>query len=717
MSGIVNMSRRDFLKTAAMVGGSLMLGFHLPLGKFEAEAAGNFTPNAFIRIGTDNSLTFIINHSEMGQGVYTSLPMLIAEELECDWTKIRVEAAPVDPVYNHTAFGTQMTGGSSSVWSEFDRLRQVGAAAREMLISAAAAEWKVARESCRAINGKVVHTGGRLLTYGQLAEKAASMPVPKKVPLKDPSEFRIIGRPALRLDSPEKVSAQAIFGIDARVPGMLTALIARPPVFGAKVATIDSRKARMVPGVRKVVRVPSGVAVVATGFWAAKKGRDALKITWDKGPGANLSTTNMRERYAEQAKTPGVVARKEGDPVQALLKAAKQITAEYEVPYLAHATMETLNCLVVPHADGCDIWTGTQFQTVDRNAAAQVLGFMPEKVMIHTTFLGGGFGRRANPRSDFVVEAAHVAKAVKKPVKVIWTREDDIKGGYYRPLWYDRLNAGLDKEGNPISWVHTIVGQSIMHGSPFEKRMHGKDFIDPTSVEGAKEIVYDIPNIRVDLHSPVNAVPVQWWRSVGHSHTGFVVESFIDEIAHAAGKDPYEFRQGLLAAHPRHLGVLKLAASKAGWGRPLQKGRARGIAVHESFKSFVAQVAEVSVSPEGKVSVHRVVCAVDCGRDVNPLTIEAQMESGIVFGLTAALHGAITLKDGRVEQSNFNDYPMLSMNEMPAVEVHIVQSDEKPGGIGEPGVPPIAPAVCNAIFALTGKRIRTLPIRPEELKT
>lgn len=716
MSAIVTMSRRDFLKTSALAGGGLILGFYLPWGNNESEAAETFVPNAFIRISSDNSVTFFMNHSEMGQGVYTSLSMLIAEELEADWTRIRLEAAPVDPAYNHTAFGIQMTGGSSSTWSEYDRLRQVGAAAREMLIAAAASTWQVNKASCRAVDGKVVHTSGRQLTFGQLADKAAQQEVPKTVRLKEPAEFKLIGKPTLRLDSVEKANGRAIFGIDAHVPGMLVALVARAPVFGGKVARVDSRLAGKVPGVRKIVRISSGVAVVATDFWSAKKGREALKISWDEGPGTKFSTAAQRKYYAELARSPGVTARRTGNSEQALLTATKKLTAEYEVPYLAHATMETLNCLVVPNADGCEIWTGTQFQTVDRNAAAQVLGLKPEKVKIRTTFLGGGFGRRANPHSDFVVEAAQVAKVVKKPVKVLWTREDDIHGGYYRPFWYDRLAAGLDRDGEPVAWQHTIVGQSIMRGSPFEKSMLGKDGVDPTSVEGAKELAYGIPNIRIYLHSPENVVPVQWWRSVGHSHNGFVVESFIDELAHAAGRDPFEFRRKLLAGHPRHLGVLELAARKAGWGKPLAKGRARGIAVHESFKSFVAQVAEVSLSPDGEVRVHRVVCAVDCGRFVNPLTIEAQMESGIVFGLTAALYGAITLQNGRVEQGNFNDYPMMRLNEMPEVEVHIVQSAEKPGGIGEPGVPPIAPAVCNALFALTGKRIRSLPIRPEEFK-
>lgn len=716
---IKNISRRDFMRISGLAGGGLVLSVALPLPACLCDAGDKqgapVVPKAFVRIGRDDSVTIIVNHSEMGEGVYTSLPMLVAEELEADWSRIKVEPATVDPVYNHTAFGMQITGGSTSVLSEYDRLRKVGAAAREMLISAAAAEWKVDQASCRAANGKVIH-GGKELSYGRLAEKAADLPVPKHIRLKDPSAFRIIGKPTLRLDSPEKVNGTAQFGLDVRVPGMLVAVIARPPVFGATVAAVDSQKAAAVPGVRKVVQVPSGVAVVAADFWQARTGRDALKITWNEGPGARVSTDAMRQQYRELAKSPGTVAREEGAPEQALGKAAKKVVAEYEVPYLAHATMEPLNCVVDLRADGCDIWTGTQFQTLDHRAAAGILGLKPEQVKLHTTFLGGGFGRRANPHSDFVSEAAQVAKAVKGPVKLVWTREDDTKGGYYRPFWSDRLAAGLDKDGNPVAWLHTIVGQSIMRGSPFEKAMIGRDGIDPASVEGAKELAYGIPNIRVDLHSPVNQVPVQWWRSVGHSHTAFVVESFIDELAHAAGRDPYQYRRGLLSGHPRHLGVLELAASRAGWGGPLSKGRARGIAVHESFGSFIAQVAEVSVSPQGEVRVHRVVCAVDCGRYVNPATIEAQMESGILFGLTALLYGEITLKNGRVEQSNFNDYPMARISDMPEVQVHIVRSQEKPGGIGEPGVPPIAPAVCNAIFGLTGRRIRSLPLKADALK-
>ena len=547
-------------------------------------------------------------------------------------------------------------------------------------------------------------------TRPEQSEAASKMAVPTKIRLKPSSEFKLIGKPTKRLDTPVKTDGSAVFGIDVKIPGMLTALVARPSVFGGKVKSFDSSKAKAIKGVKDIVQIDSGVAVLADGFWAAKRGRDALEINWDDGPNAGLSSPGMRDLYSGLAKTPGVTARKEGNPDEALAKASKQISAEYEVPYLAHACMEPMYCTVDLRPEGCEIWTGTQFQTVDRDAAARVSGLKPEQVRIHTMFLGGGFGRRANPQSDFVVEAVKVAKAAKNPVKVIWTREDDMKGGYYRPMWYDNLSAGLDREGKPVAWKHTIVGQSIIIGSPFEKMMIEKDGIDPTSVEGAKEIPYAIPNILVDLHSPKVGVPVQWWRSVGHSHTAFVVESFIDELAISAGEDPYLFRRRLLAGHPRNLGVLELAARESGWGSPMPKGRARGIAQHESFGSFIAHVAEVSITPGGRVRVHRVVCAVDCGRFVNPSTIEAQMKSAIVFGLSAALHSAITLKEGKVEQGNFNDYQVVRANEMPKVEVHIVKSREKPGGIGEPGVPPVAPAVCNALFSLTGKRIRALPI-------
>jgi isoquinoline 1-oxidoreductase beta subunit len=585
-----------------------------------------------------------------------------------------------------------------------------------MLIAAAAQKWKVDPATLHAENGYVVNSAnGQRTSFGSLADLAATITPPKDVPLKDPKDFKLIGKPTRRLDTPPKVNGTAQFGLDVAVPGMMTVLIARAPVFGAKVVSLNADNAKAVPGVKDVLQVPSGVAVVASGFWPAKLGRDKLEIKWDEGANAKLSTTGMREQFAALAKTPGTVARKVGDPAKALAGATKTITAEFEVPFLAHASMEPLNCVVDLRADHCEIWTGTQFQTVDRMAAAATAGLKPEQVEIHTTLLGGGFGRRANPASDFIVEAVQVAKAAKVPVKVVWTREDDTRGGWYRPMWYDRFAGGVDGKGNPVVWTHTIVGQSIMAGTPFAA-FGIKDGIDMASVEGAADLLYGIPNLQVDLHTPEIGVPVQWWRSVGHSHNGFAVEAFFDELAHAGGKDPVELRRALLANQPRMRAVLDLVADKAGWGKPSPAGRARGIATHFSFDSYVAQVAEVSVDKEGNVRVHRVVCAVDCGRVVNPDTVKAQMEGGINFGLTAALKSEITLDRGRVQQRNFHDYQMLRINEAPEIEVHIVPSTEKPTGVGEPGVPPAAPAVANAIFAATGKRVRKLPIRAADLK-
>jgi isoquinoline 1-oxidoreductase subunit beta len=712
MPRIVRPSRREFLKTSATLSGGVLLGFRLA-GVTDgaaqtAPATAEFAPNAFIRISKANVVTIVLNKAEMGQGVYTSLPMLIAEELEVDLRRVKVVFAPVDAAYGHPTLGLQFTGGSQSIASEWERLRKAGAAAREMLLAAAADVWKVDRAGLRAENGAVLGPGGRRLTYGQLVDRARTMPVPPDPPLKDPSQFKLIGRPTKRLDSRAKVTGEAIFGLDATVPGMLTAVVARPPVFGGTVKSVNAARARAVRGVKDVVQVPSGVAVVATSFWAAKRGRDALEVVWEEGAGALVDSAAQQAAYAELATKPGLPAKREGDAAAALAGAATRLQAAYQMPYLAHAPMEPLNCLVVLGADRCDIWTGTQFQTVDQANAAAAAGLKPEQVRIHTLFLGGGFGRRATPGSDFIVEAVHVAKAARAPVKTVWTREDDLRGGYYRPMWHSAIAAGLDAGDAPVAWRHTIVGQSIVEGTPFASDLV-KDGIDATSVEGAAELPYAVPNVTVELHSPKGPVPVLWWRSVGHTHTGFVVESFIDELAHAAGKDPYEYRKALLPGQTRHLGVLDLAARKANWGAPLTAGRARGIAVHASFGSWCAQVAEVSVE-EQRIKVHRVVCAIDCGRAINPETIRAQMEGGVVFGLSAALYGQITLKDGRVQQSNFHDYPVLRMDAMPEVEVHIVPSAEPPSGIGEPGTPLMAAAVCNALYALTGRRIRSLPL-------
>jgi isoquinoline 1-oxidoreductase beta subunit len=733
-------SRREFLKVGALAGGGLVIAFAVPGIRRIARAEpapgrprAMFAPNAFLRIGTDDSVTVLIAHSEMGQGIWTALPMLIAEELDADWRKLKIEHAPAAPAYAHTTFGMQMTGGSTSTWSEFERYRQAGATARTLLVQAAAQRLGVAPADCRTENGMVI-AGSRRVRYGELAEAAAALPAPKSVPLKDPKTWKLIGKPTRRLDTPEKITGRAQFGMDVQFPGLLTAVVARPPAFGGKVKSLDATAARAVPGVRKVVQVPEGVAVVADHFWAAKLGRDALKIEWDPGPNASLDSTALRQEFSrlsrfegapapETAEVPprppaartiaatkGATAARAGDVVEALGRAAKTIEAEYAVPYLAHAPMEPLNATVRIGRNKCEIWTGTQFQTLDQQLAARITGLKPEQVEIHTTFLGGGFGRRATPTSDFVTLAVHVARAADAPVKTVWTREDDVRGGYYRPAYIHRVRIGLGADGRPVAWRHTVVGESILAGTPFEAFLV-KNGIDATSVEGAVDSPYvkDTPNHRVDLHSPKTGIPVLWWRSVGHSHTAFVMESVIDELAQAAGKDPLEYRRALLANHRRHLGVLNLAADKAGWGSALPNGRARGIAVHESFGSFAAQVAEIAAEG-GRIRVHRVVCAIDCGIAVNPEAIAAQMESGIAFGLGAALYSALHFKDGGVQESNFHDYRVLRLNEMPKVEVHIMPSSDKPGGIGEVGVPPIAPAVANAVFALTGQRLRELPL-------
>lgn len=710
-------SRRKFLKDSVALMGGLVIGFYLPMksGRALAEAGLEppkpqvYPPNAFIRIAADDTITVVVNKSEMGQGVYTSLPMLVAEELEADWSRIRVESAPVAQVYNHTTFGMQITGGSSSIPSSWEQLRRVGASARVLLIRAAAAQWGVPEAECHAENSRILHTAsGRSVGFGAVADAAAKLELPREVALKSPKDFKLIGKPVKRLDTPEKITGRALFGLDVYIPDMLTVLVARSPVFGGKVKRFDATEAKKVPGVQGVYQVPTGVAVAASGFWPAKTARELLEIEWEEGPGAAISTAKMREDYRALAKTKGLAARKDGDAAAALKGAQKAISAEYEVPYLAHAAMEPLNVVVDLKADQCTIWTGTQSQTLDHSMAAKTAGLKPEQVKIHTTYLGGGFGRRANPVSDFVIEAVQVAKVIGKPIKVVWTREDDTRGGHYRPMWADHIEAAIGADGKPVAWKHTIVGQSITAGTPFEPFMT-KDGIDGLSVEGAANLPYSIPNMEVGLHSPKNQVPVQWWRSVGHSHTAFVVETMMDELAHLAGQDPVAYRLALLEKSPRYAGALKLAAEKAGWGKvTLPAGHAYGVAVHLSFDSVVAEVAEVSID-NGRVRVHKVVCAVDCGMVVNPDGVRQQIESGVVYGLSAALHGEITLDQGRVVQSNFHDYIPLRYSEMPRIEVHIVPSEAPPTGIGEPGTPPIAPAVANAVFKLTGKRLRSMP--------
>jgi isoquinoline 1-oxidoreductase beta subunit len=724
------MTRRVFLQSTAAAGAGLSLGLYFgdaaaqsgPGKAAGAAAAGSFEPNAFLRIGRDNTVTVVVKHLEMGQGVYTGLPTLVAEELDAAWTQVRVEGAPADASrYNNLLWGpAQGTGGSTAMANSFEQYRQAGAAARAMLAAAAAQQWKVPVDTVQVKNGVVFHASGKKATFGELAETAGRQAVPTTVKLKDAKDFVFIGKHAPRTDSKAKSNGTARFTQDVQLPDMLTAVVAHAPRFGQKLKSFDSARVAAIPGVRYVVEIPTGVAVIATTFWAARTGREALKLEWDEASGSKASSDALMAEYKRLAATPGTPARNDGDAAKAIDGAAKKLEASFEFPYLAHAAMEPLNCVVKLMEQGCEIWNGEQFQTGDQMAIAKYTGLKPEQVRLNMVYAGGSFGRRANPLSDYVLEAVSIAVELVRagkpgiPVKMVWTREDDMKGGYYRPMYLHTFRAGMDAAGNVTGWQHRIVGQSILAGSAFESMMV-KDGIDLTSVEGASTLPYAIPNLNVELHTTKPGVPVQWWRSVGSTHTAFSTETFIDELASAAGKDPVAFRHALLAKHPRHLEALTLAAERAGWSKPLAPGKAdekrgRGIAVHESFGTVVAQVAEVTVDKDNKFRVDRVVCAVHCGIAVNPDVVKAQMEGGIGFGLSAGLYGKITLKDGVVEQSNFHDYPVLRITEMPAVEVHIVPSTDKPSGVGEPAVPVIAPAVANALAAATGKRLRTLPL-------
>ena len=723
-----NAGRRQFLQGAA----GLTLSFYLPLmagpaaaAKLSPAKAAEFTANAFLRIGVDDSVTVIAKHLEMGQGSYTGLATIVAEELDADWQTVRIEGAPADAkLYNNLFWGpAQGTGGSTAMANSWDQLRQAGARGRAMLVAAAAKRWRVPVEQISVRDGVVSHTATkRHARFGELAAEAALEPVPDQVTLKDPADFRLIGKHAPRKDSAEKINGRALYTQDVQLPGMLVAVVAHPPRFGATVRSFDASASKKVKGVVDVVQIPSGVAVLAQDTWSAKRGRDALQIDWDERQAFKLGSEEILARYHELAKEPGLIAKKSGDPEQAFKSAARVIKASYDFPYLAHAAMEPMNCVVRRTAEGCELWNGEQFHTGDQHQVAAIFGLQPEQVKINMLYAGGSFGRRANTKSDYILEAAQIVKASggRAPVKLVWMREDDMRAGFYRPMFHHALEAALDEQGQLLGWRHRLVGQSIMTGTGFEAGMV-KNGIDAVSVEGAANLPYAIPNLQVDLHSPKDiGVPVLWWRSVGSSHTAYATEVFLDQVAKAMGKDPVALRLELLAQHPRHSGVLKLAAEKAGWGTPLAPGaagsrRGRGVAVHESFNSYVAEVAEVTVAADGTVKVDRVVCAVDCGIAINPDNIRSQLEGAVGFALSAALHGEITLKDGVVVEDNFDAYPPLRMNEMPRVEVHIVASSAKPTGIGEPGVPPLAPAVANAIGAATGSYPGRLPFRAAAL--
>jgi isoquinoline 1-oxidoreductase beta subunit len=656
----------------------------------------------------------------MGQGTYTGLATIVAEELDADWSRVRVESAPADAKrYNNLFWGTaQGTGGSNAMANSWEQLRKAGASARAMLVAAAARQWNVPAAQVTVDSGVVLHkASGRRATFGQLAKAAAAETPPAEVKLKDPKDFKLIGKRLPRKDSLAKTTGKATFTQDIHLPGMLTAMVAHPPRFGARVKSFDASKARAIKGVIDVVQIPAGVAVLAKDTWTARKGREALTVEWDESAAFKLGSNDIMAKYRELAKTPGLPSAHVGDADKAIAGGARVLEASYDFPFLAHAAMEPLNCVIQLGKDGCEIWNGDQMQTIDQARVAEVFGLPPEKVRINTLYAGGSFGRRAAKDSDYVLEAAHIVKAIggRAPVKLVWTREDDMRGGYYRPMFHHRLWAALDAQGNLTGWKHRLVGQSIVAGSPFAALI--KNGVDGTSVEGAANLPYTIPNLQVELHTPTDiGVPIQWWRSVGSTHTAFSTETFFDELAQAAGKDPVAWRLAMLDKHPRHAGVLKLAAEKAGWNQPLRTGaagerRGRGVAVHESFGTFVAQVAEVTVKADGSYKVDRVVCAVDCGIVVNPDVVKAQLEGGIGFALSAAMYGAITLTEGQVDQSNFHDYQPIRITDMPAIDVHIVPSAAAPTGIGEPGVPPLAPAVANALAAATGNRARQLPIK------
>jgi isoquinoline 1-oxidoreductase beta subunit len=737
----MELDRRQFIKVSLVAGTGLLVACQAPVpSKAEnpdhsAGEGEGFAPNAWIRIGPDDTVTVMVKHTELGQGTSTGLCMIVAEELEADWSKIRFEIAPVAAVYKNPEFGVQSTGGSTGVKTSWETLRRAGAATRELLISAAAATWNVPSSECLAENSTVVHAPGKKrLRYGELLARAASLAVPEEPRLKEPGQFKIIGKPYPRLDTLDKAKGKTVYGMDLKMDGLLTAAVIHPPMVGGAVASVDDRKARSMPGVRDVVILESGVAVVAETFWQAQTAAHALSIQW-KGGDAGLGSESIMARFAGRIREKGVLVRKDGSVEKAMENADRRIQAVYELPYQAHACPEPMNCTAHVLPDRCEVWAPTQAQETARDTAARITGLSLSAVRVHTPFVGGGFGRRSMP--DFVAEAVRLSKAVKGPVKVIWSREEDMRNDYYRPAFYNRMEAGLDRDGYPVAWIHKAVGQSKMDAlietsapsilpqwlpSPLRYALAsaiipiGKRFLGPKgAMSGSADMAYGIENVRVEYVRADLPVPVGTWRSVADSRNGFVKESFMDEIAAASGKDPVDLRLRLLKDAPKHRSVLEAASTKAGWGKRLPDGIFRGVALHAFHGTPVAMVAEVSVEKNGRVRVHRVVCAVDCGIAVNPRMVEAQIAGGVVYGLTATLKSALRIKDGRVRESNFHDFPILRMDEAPRVEVHIIKSADPPNGIGEVGVPPVAPAVTNALFQATGKRIRTLPVDPAEL--
>ncbi len=722
LSSDTDVGRRIFLQRTALAGGGLMLALALPpsssggpraAANVAGEARGQL--NAWLRIGADNSITIVVDRSEMGQGVYTALPTLLAEELEVDLSRIQIVAAPVGAAYVNPLNGGQVTGTSNSIPEAWEKLRKAGAQARMMLIAAAAKVWHVEPAECHAIGGTVIGPRGRTASYGQLAESAAKLPVPEHVVLKDAAQFRLIGKPLPRLDTPDKVDGRAEFGLDVKLPGMLYAVIALSPTLGGKAASVDSAAAAVMPGVRRVVPTASGVVIVADHFWQARKARDVLRISWDAGPNVNLDNAAIGSMLDKASTKPGAsalsrdevsAALKKGNAADAIQKAAKTFSAVYEVPLIAHATMEPMNCTADVKADRCDVYVGTQVQQLTQSAAAEAAGLKPDQVNVHTTLLGGGFGRRLEV--DFVPAAVEASKAVGAPVKLIWTREDDMTHDFFRPPAREEINAGVDEKGQLLAWGLHITGPSIT--SRFDPT--NQNSFDSV-IEYAQNFPYAVANFDLRYTRQEIGIDVGYLRSVSHAPNCFAIESSLDELAALVSRDPLEFRLQLLAGKPRHTQVLKGVAERSGWGHP-PTGRSQGLAFMEGYTSHIAQVAEVSIE-RGQVKVHKITCVIDCGQTVNPRIVESQLESGIIYGLSAALWGDITLRNGRVQQQNFNDYRVLRLDETPKIEIHIIPSNAAPGGIGETGVPPVAPAVCNAIFAATGKRLRRLPIAAHRL--